>query len=445
MKVLNLSPTIEGGRKALRDRLSLLVKALQKTGPSFYFTPEHLKAFSKLIQTLDGIEEQSRKIFYVHDEDHHHRLRSKAVRNDELTSGLVLEPPERILPPILSSNNYARRVVEGFLRFPTCLKKVKIVTGIKLTDCYRDEAGCSSCMTGEDQQPIVRFYAKFPKQIALATMTDLDYWGDTNVIERALLWTLDNGKQYLDSVYDENDTGSNLSNLSTYAYIHGILQYQYASKIDKDLVVTVATEDQEQLFPFMDTFKIGTVIGKKLRLGTYTNSKSHMIQLSMSCCDASLSPLMFRCPNCSGNYEISRSLDKKILGEMTEKKMCPNCIAKQSDDEEAHCLICGKKAVITGEGRCSDCRRYRFKCRICGETDSDRGELENNSDTFPVPYVCGHCSYRNGLEPCHCCGVFHKNEDMEEFYYDGDDKYLCKKCAPKFEEPAPKKKRASSR
>lgn len=84
--------------------------------------------------------------------------------------------------------------------------RILILTGTAISYAYLKGFGKESCMTGTKSQPAVRFYDKFPKQIALvlfpARQARLGY-------ARALLWTDDSGKKGIDRRYGTNGHGEN--------------------------------------------------------------------------------------------------------------------------------------------------------------------------------------------------------------------------------------------
>lgn len=70
-----------------------------------------------------------------------------------------------------------------------------IDTGKDIIDNYKNHIGGSSCMTGSKAH-LVKVYALNPDKVA-----HLILWEDGRRIGRALLWTADDGKKYLDRIY----------------------------------------------------------------------------------------------------------------------------------------------------------------------------------------------------------------------------------------------------
>jgi hypothetical protein len=63
---------------------------------------------------------------------------------------------------------------------------------------------------------------------------------------RALLWTLENGKKYMDRVYTNKDSYDNL-------FLKWGNENGYSKGIESSSIVKVNTKDYE-LYPYMDTF-----------------------------------------------------------------------------------------------------------------------------------------------------------------------------------------------
>lgn len=78
-------------------------------------------------------------------------------------------------------------------------------------------------------------------------------------IGRALLWTTEQGEQYLDRVYP-SDCGAHTRAVRKWAQDQGIRCKEYDDMDDEDEAFTVTLKATEVGYPYMDTFKYATVL-----------------------------------------------------------------------------------------------------------------------------------------------------------------------------------------
>jgi hypothetical protein len=104
-----------------------------------------------------------------------------------------------------------------------------------------------SCMRGKEQQDFLEIYVDNPRNCQL-----LIYKEGDKISMRALLWTLDDGRQYMDRIYATNESDSII--LINYANEKGWTMYDsdYNNSLEP---MTITTRHIYDEYPYMDTFK----------------------------------------------------------------------------------------------------------------------------------------------------------------------------------------------
>jgi len=100
----------------------------------------------------------------------------------------------------------------------------------------------NSCMRYPKCQDFLDIYVQNPQVCKLLIFTP----NDGKLSGRALLWTLENGKKYMDRVYTNKDSYDNL-------FVKWCKENDYTKGIESSSVVKVNPKDYE-LYPYMDTF-----------------------------------------------------------------------------------------------------------------------------------------------------------------------------------------------
>ena len=130
------------------------------------------------------------------------------------------------------------------------LNNFKVVEGEDIRKWYHEQMYesanggqlANSCMRYPKCQEFLDIYVENPQVCKLLIFTP----NEEKLSGRALLWTLENGKKYMDRVYTNKDTYDNL--FSKWANENG-----YSKGIESSSIVKVNTKDYE-LYPYMDTF-----------------------------------------------------------------------------------------------------------------------------------------------------------------------------------------------
>ena len=112
-------------------------------------------------------------------------------------------------------------------------------------DMYESSNGgqlANSCMRYPKCQEFLDIYVENPQVCKLLIFTPTE----GKLSGRALLWTLENGKKYMDRIYTNKDSYENL-------FLKWGNENGYSKGIESSSVVKVNTKDYE-LYPYMDTF-----------------------------------------------------------------------------------------------------------------------------------------------------------------------------------------------
>lgn len=130
------------------------------------------------------------------------------------------------------------------------LNNFKVVEGEDIRkwyheDMYESTNGgqlANSCMRYPKCQEFLDIYVENPQVCKLLIFT----LNEGKLSGRALLWTLENGKKYMDRVYTNKNSYENL-------FFKWANENGYSKGIESSSVVKVNTKDYE-LYPYMDTF-----------------------------------------------------------------------------------------------------------------------------------------------------------------------------------------------
>lgn len=242
----------------------------------------------------------------------------------------------------------------------------------------------SSCMAGADESWL-EIYTANPNQVNLVIFKSQD--DDSKIVGRALLWTLTDGKKFMDRIYTINDSDVNL--FREFAKENGWYAKYYNSSSDSgkaiapdgstiELNLTVNLDKKNyRNFPYLDTLKYfleGRGIlsnrknsGEEITLedtgGGHVSSCEYCNGSGTQECGDCYGRGEFDCNECYGNGEIS----------------CSNCEGSGNlgEDEEGNSIECDECGG-SGNQECGSCGGSgREECSSC----DGRGE-----------YSCGECS-----------------------------------------------------
>ena len=235
----------------------------------------------------------------------------------------------------------------------------------------------NSCMSSVDDS-YFDIYMSNPDRISLVIYKNPEE--PTKILGRAILWTLNDGKKFMDRIYTSND--SDIQLFRQYAKENGWYCKYHNSSTDNgqaydpegnsvklDLTVNIR-KGYYKKYPYLDTLKYWSpdsgVISNSSHKGEYTlESTEGEYENPCECCGGSQ---RVECYECGGNGEVDCS-DCRGKGEIE----CDSCEGSGTitDDEEneKECPGCHGN----GDNECDDCGgRGEVECNYC----DNRGEVD---------------------------------------------------------------------
>jgi hypothetical protein len=216
----------------------------------------------------------------------------------------------------------------------------EILTGKAIETAYRNNVGSSSCMAGGQGQGRMGWYVDNPDKVGLLV------WRKTQ--GRALLWTCDDGRRFLDRIY-AGDIDAAVRAYKGYAAAHDITMGHSFGRPAKDCVVTL---QQNGTKPYLDSFQPH---GARLLAGC------------VGCGDCGL-------PHPS--YELEKQDGRQVCAKCaTQYKPCPCCDKKMKASGSACQTMDGKHIC----GECAkDGRKWKL-CVYCGKYARPKDAREGKS------------------------------------------------------------------
>lgn len=326
----------------------------------------------------------------------------------------------RLSRALLKSNGQevSDREVEEFVnQFKACVDEyndvfrgIKLVSGEEIRhnyndDCYAGGGGTlnSSCMRDEDCQSYFDIYCQNPDKISMACL----YNSDSQLIARALVWKLNDGKTFMDRVYSIDDYQVTL--LRNYAKSNG-WYYKKHNNSTADCEIIDANDNESdgvtlevsikkgeyRKYPYVDTIKYYNP-----ELGLLTNIDVNKNYLELEDTDGRTSRGgTEECEDCGGSGEQT-CYECDGDGEVD----CGNC----DGNGEVDCSNCDG----SGEVDCPECDGNGDidgkECEVCkGKCQLDCPECDGNGEN-----KCENCE-GSGKESCDSCS--------------GDGTQTCRNC-----------------
>lgn len=282
-----------------------------------------------------------------------------------------------------------------------------IVTGDAIEECYREDFGNSSCMTGEMAE-CVRIYANNPDKVAL-----LLHDSDAHGRGRALLWTNESGDKLLDRVYSSCYVSRKYH---MWAQKYGV-PFHETWEDTPEFSITLKMPDNG-FMPYMDTMKNGILSsnGKSITLYSHRPDvppRKHLYHLR--CTDGG----PFNCIGavCSCCGEMVREDDCYYTAPGGET-LCASCYG----EHVTCCEECGDEIYIE-DSRELD---YTILCEYC--YDSATTTCDRCGDTVSKDEII---TTHDGDEICECCQRNYEYcSDCGEYFHESDldDDGLCEDC-----------------
>lgn len=298
-----------------------------------------------------------------------------------------------------------------------------IEKGMLISQRYEQGFGAHTCMTDSD--------ANLTRMWSESDQCELLLFDNGKHQARALLWTADNGKKFLDRIYP--NSGQHIEFFKEYCRINNIARRNHQdypeSQITDDYIpkttftsgetYSVTFTEHTDMVPYMDSLHWGyRDPDEEEHLITYTNpedTKSNIV-LASTCGDTHrFRPL--RCIECS-TIIFPHSTAKRITN--TSYVYCPECYTKTWDI----CDNCGdeerKTALLTitttsdtsGQLRTVDTEKW---CRACGR------------DTK----ICTLCEKRHTEELLHKAPLYTKIRQNAINTGNTRPTLVCNTCLPK--------------
>ena len=264
----------------------------------------------------------------------------------------------------------------------------------------------SSCMRYNKCQEYLDIYVMNPEVCSLLILKE-----DNKLIGRALVWTLKDGKKFMDRVYFINDSDLNL--FKEYAKSNEIYaKYYNGSSSDSDaydfdgnrvsLTIVVNVKDGSyEYYPYMDTLK-------------YFNTSKYILSVNNSGSDT------YTLEDTDGGYSYCEECNN------TGQVECSEC----DGHGEVDCNECSG----SGKEECSDCDgEGENECHRCdgeGEIDCSNCDGEGEIDGEDCEYCtngkeeCSDCSGEGNIKCSDCRG----KGEIDCSDCDGDGKIECYSC-----------------
>lgn len=286
----------------------------------------------------------------------------------------------------------------------------EVVTGDDIAYWYDNEkysqrSGTlgNSCMASAPSE-YFEIYTSNPDKCALIIYKDPD--NPERICGRALLWTLSDGKRFVDRIYTVRDSDVQL--FRDFAKDKG-WYYKYSNNsgsssqaisptgetVELDLTISVQSGNYDN-YPYLDTLKYYTPktgrLSNRSEPGSYTLEDTGGEYISCGECGGSG---RVTCYDCDGDGTIScRRCDGD--GEVT----CKGCKG-EGDMDCSNCEGTGK--ISDDDGNETDCNKCSGSGKTkCDDCDGD-GNIECSSCDGDGDRECAECDGR-GTVPCGECG-----------------------------------------
>lgn len=260
----------------------------------------------------------------------------------------------------------------------------------------------TSCMSNVPSR-YFDIYVKNPETCSLLIFKSPD--DETKILGRALLWTLRDGKRFVDRIYTNNDSDVQL--FKDYAKENGwyVKRYNNSSESDRaispdgkevrlNMIVDVESGDHDS-YPYLDTLKYynpndGT-LSTDSSSDTYTLQSTDGNAINCDYCYGSGVQSCYRCEG-SGEHNCNNCNGDGTL-------LCSDC----DGEGDIECSTCdGEGTIENDEGESEECYscagKGREDCEEChGRSEYECGECHGRGE-----YDCGEC-YGRGEVDCYEC------------------------------------------
>jgi hypothetical protein len=288
---------------------------------------------------------------------------------------------------------------------------VKELEGGALRNFYLESvSGIRSCMAYKEAQEYLDIYVDNPDRVKLAAVRMNGGAG------RALVWTLPNGKRYMDRIYTTGDESCRAA-LKNYAERKGMGR---GEKIPPGKMPMKIRDGEDSYWPYMDTFRYLSIVGRH-QCELFTDDGDYCLQTT----DGRLEDHEEHCHFCGTHVD-----DERYSGPDGET-YCRSCY----DEQFFYCEACGNDRcaedsveIADGTHICQQCYEQNyFTCEDCDRIfNTDEAVTIDGGDRA----VCNSCYEDNYFVCDDCDEVFHVDDQ-----HDGpDNTHVCEECAGQYDE-----------
>lgn len=313
---------IEGARQELRDTL-ITVLPEHKARWEDIFSPDHPLKMAPSHDVCGQVAYSAKPEIAA--DDHDHRTRTTLQRFVSRQCGIEVTA---------AVNQALVKAIGAAGKWYPIREEFSLLLGKAITEAYANAIGASSCMVGPGYSRQIRFYeVNSPARVRLLCWRK--ELGKYSARARALLWTMDDGKLYLDRIYAGDANGALIA-YEQYCAVEGIeVYYGHAGGNNPPHHARVTIDDQnDRILPSMDSWRMDA--------------------------DGNLWRGGLNCANCR-----KRRLPTEVIA-ADGYNWCYACADKLLSTCR-HCEVRTRNGcLIDGEHVCTQCRTARyFKCHEC--------------------------------------------------------------------------------
>lgn len=184
------------------------------------------------------------------------KIKSKELRLTKIKIGRFLKKIHNFTA--LEMQNFTDKF-KGFIKLKTETSRFSIVDGEDIRKYYSEDNFCykkgqlgESCMRYRKCQEYLNIYVENPD---ICKLLILKGYNTDNIVGRAIIWTLDDGRKYLDRVYTNLD--SDMPFFEEYAKTLGCFtSYSIINYSHKYIELKIKPKNRKfEMYPYMDTFR----------------------------------------------------------------------------------------------------------------------------------------------------------------------------------------------
>ncbi len=290
---------------------------------------------------------------------------------------------------------------------------VDLVRGDAIADYYGmyGNVGIGSCMQGQPRD-FFSLYTSTPDRVALMVAVN----GDEELMGRALVWTLDNGTMWMDTIYGSDHIHTLFDQE---AEARGIIRHGDGIHCDRWVPMEQTIHDA---YPYLDMFRY-VVDGVGLYQEWRNDCTGELTSTSGS--------RSYTCRECGGHlYDDG---DDGLCSSCYSDLHCPHCGEEKDSDEEycetcqeCQCRECGDidRTTQSHNGYCRYCAPD-YTCEGCGNVDESVEKRWTNTGRWGREYHVGYC---DDCRPDYTCDTCETVVGPDERHDGPDGTVMCTSC-----------------